>query len=371
VDVRFADLPQIQGASGRFLLQQMVAVAELEARMISTRTKAALAAAKARGRFLGGRRTRKSDGKPVTISLAARKTGAAANRKRAADRAADLAPTIAEIRKKGATTLQAVAEGLNAAGIQTPRGGGKWSPTQVQRTLIVLMDSAPHALIAVAQQAVLWNSTRIAVGPSGPFFIGGSMDQIETEAQIVREISATMFTDAVEIMAILHVLLIGNEKPRKEALNKAGAGRAAGHIERSLFTRLHFLVARGYADKTRPGDLHARRAFDMLKKPEVRKLVVERSTEETMKDAQDAWLKCIGDHRLQAFLHFRDKYLAHLGAPDVDIPIPTYKDVIGLSKLTAETFAKLALATAVVTLSLESQLPAHKKSAETFWQVWK
>jgi Resolvase, N terminal domain len=34
VDVRFADLPQIEGATGRFLLQQMVAVAELEAGMI-------------------------------------------------------------------------------------------------------------------------------------------------------------------------------------------------------------------------------------------------------------------------------------------------------------------------------------------------
>jgi hypothetical protein len=31
VDVRFADLPQNEGATGRFLLQQMVAVAELEA----------------------------------------------------------------------------------------------------------------------------------------------------------------------------------------------------------------------------------------------------------------------------------------------------------------------------------------------------
>ena len=45
VDVRFADLPQIEGATGRFLLQQMVAVAELEAGMISRRTKDALAAA--------------------------------------------------------------------------------------------------------------------------------------------------------------------------------------------------------------------------------------------------------------------------------------------------------------------------------------
>ena len=56
VDVRFADLPQIEGATGRFMLQQMVAVAELEAGMISKRTKDALAAAKRRGAKLGGDR---------------------------------------------------------------------------------------------------------------------------------------------------------------------------------------------------------------------------------------------------------------------------------------------------------------------------
>src|SRR3984957_6737011 len=68
VDVRFADLPQIEGATGRFLLQQMVAVAELEAGMISKRTKDALAQAKKRGKKLGGTRIRKSDGQPAVIS---------------------------------------------------------------------------------------------------------------------------------------------------------------------------------------------------------------------------------------------------------------------------------------------------------------
>src|SRR5215813_3306562 len=49
VDVRFADLPQIEGPTGHFMLQQMASVAELEAGLISARTKAALAAVKSRG----------------------------------------------------------------------------------------------------------------------------------------------------------------------------------------------------------------------------------------------------------------------------------------------------------------------------------
>jgi DNA invertase Pin-like site-specific DNA recombinase len=138
VDVRFADLPQIEGATGRFLLQQMVAVAELEAGMISARTKAALGAAKVRGVKLGGTRIRKSDGNAVVISNAAQQQGAAANRSRALARATDLAPTIAHIRAEGAETLAAIAAGLNDAGIPTPRGQGTWSPMQVKRTLEAL-----------------------------------------------------------------------------------------------------------------------------------------------------------------------------------------------------------------------------------------
>jgi DNA invertase Pin-like site-specific DNA recombinase len=56
---------QIERATGRFLLQQMVAVAELEAGMISTRTKAALAATKRRGVKLGGNRGVKPSAKPL------------------------------------------------------------------------------------------------------------------------------------------------------------------------------------------------------------------------------------------------------------------------------------------------------------------
>jgi len=128
VDVRFADLPQIEGATGRFLLQQMVAVAELEAGMISARTKAALVAAKKRGKKLGGNR-----GVKPTAKMRARST--AVLQQRADARAADVGPTIKSLQAAGATSLRAIAAKLNEAGIPTPRGSGQWSAVQVQRTL--------------------------------------------------------------------------------------------------------------------------------------------------------------------------------------------------------------------------------------------
>jgi DNA invertase Pin-like site-specific DNA recombinase len=128
VDVRFADLPQIEGATGRFMLQQMVAVAELEAGMISDRTKKALAAAKRRGVKLGGNRG-------VMPTAKMQKASTAALQKRADARAADIAPTIRELQAAGATTLRAIADGLNARGIPTARGEGKWSSPQVMRVL--------------------------------------------------------------------------------------------------------------------------------------------------------------------------------------------------------------------------------------------
>jgi DNA invertase Pin-like site-specific DNA recombinase len=143
VDVRFADLPQIEGATGRFMLQQMASVAELESGMISKRTKDALAAAKARGVKLGGCRRkiigRNAEDKPiyqvVSGSVEARVRAVAAIQKRAADRAADIAPTIKALQAGGAVSLRAIAAGLNAEGITTARGHSAWDATQVRRTL--------------------------------------------------------------------------------------------------------------------------------------------------------------------------------------------------------------------------------------------
>jgi DNA invertase Pin-like site-specific DNA recombinase len=127
VDVRFADLPLIEGATGKFLLQQMAAVAELEAGMISARTKAALAAAKRRGVKLGGDRG-------ARLTAKARAAGRAAIQQRAQARADDLAETVKELQAAGCDSLRAIATGLEERGIPAARGGA-WSAVQVARLL--------------------------------------------------------------------------------------------------------------------------------------------------------------------------------------------------------------------------------------------
>lgn len=129
VEVRFCDLPQIEGPTGRLMLQQMVAVAELEAGLIGDRTRKALAAARARGKKLGT---------PANLQHqdVGRERGRAARTQIAEARASDLAETIAEIRAAGATSLREIARALNARQIPTARGLTSWSGTQVQRVLV-------------------------------------------------------------------------------------------------------------------------------------------------------------------------------------------------------------------------------------------
>ncbi len=105
----------------RLTLHILAAVAEHEAAMIAARTKAALAAAKARGVRLGSR------DKERLVTARARKAEIANSR------AKNIAAVISDIERAGIKTLAGIAEALSARGIKTPRGNESWAPTQVAR----------------------------------------------------------------------------------------------------------------------------------------------------------------------------------------------------------------------------------------------
>ena len=118
---------------GRFLLTQMASVAELEAGLISERTKAALAAAKARGIKLGNPNgARALRGKQV-----GNKQAVAAVKANAEQRAGNLRAIVDELRSQGFTSVRAIAAQLNERAVLTPRGG-VWHPTSAARLLFRL-----------------------------------------------------------------------------------------------------------------------------------------------------------------------------------------------------------------------------------------
>lgn len=124
VEVVFADLPQVSGPMGRFILQQLAAVAQLEAGLISERTKAALAAAKRKGVKLGGFKGATVDSKLGTQALV----------QQADARADDYGIVISDVQSTGVTSLKGIADALNTRGIPTARGK-QWQAVQVKRIL--------------------------------------------------------------------------------------------------------------------------------------------------------------------------------------------------------------------------------------------
>jgi DNA invertase Pin-like site-specific DNA recombinase len=124
VDFVAADMP----FANRLTVGIMALVADEERRMISSRTKAALAAAKLRGQKLGGARG-------TTISPEARATSVRVRKERAVSRAADLAPVIADICAGGTATLSEIAKSLTERRIPTANGLRNWTPMQVSRVM--------------------------------------------------------------------------------------------------------------------------------------------------------------------------------------------------------------------------------------------
>ena len=122
-DVRFiaADNP----SANELTLGILSVVAQAEVRAISDRTKAALAAAKARGVKLGNPR-----GRPFQAAEIAR--GRATVKSGADDRAKGLVPVLDDLRASGVTSYAAMARGLSERGVKTARGG-RWTPMQVKR----------------------------------------------------------------------------------------------------------------------------------------------------------------------------------------------------------------------------------------------
>ena len=107
-----------------FMLHLYAALAEKERRLISERTKAALAAKKVAGAALGN---------PHNL-VHAGSLGRAALIESADKFVESLVPIVQAVRSEGAATLREMAQALNRRGVKAPRGGA-WHPSSVANLL--------------------------------------------------------------------------------------------------------------------------------------------------------------------------------------------------------------------------------------------
>jgi DNA invertase Pin-like site-specific DNA recombinase len=122
--------------ANRLTVHILAAVAEAEALAISQRTKAALAAAKARGTLLGSARPGHWDGREEARQAGLEKARTAAvkvKQDKAREAYADLVPTMHACKADG-LSLREIAARLNSEG-HTTRRGRPWNPVQVARVL--------------------------------------------------------------------------------------------------------------------------------------------------------------------------------------------------------------------------------------------
>ena len=105
------------------MVHLLAAFAEHERDQISARTRAALAAAQARGTRLGNPRLEQA--RPVAL---------AAVTAQADQRAANVMPIIRQLQASGLSSLRAIAEALNARGIRKVRGE-RWHAFSVSNVI--------------------------------------------------------------------------------------------------------------------------------------------------------------------------------------------------------------------------------------------
>ena len=123
--IRAADMP---GADD-LMMRIYAAMAQKERELISERTKAALAAARARGKALGGDRGyRPSCGPDAALAAVVRQEEAERTGHR-------LALEVEALRETGVTTMAGLAQALTERGVPTPRGSSVWTHTTVARVL--------------------------------------------------------------------------------------------------------------------------------------------------------------------------------------------------------------------------------------------
>jgi hypothetical protein len=196
---------------------------------------------------------------------------------------------------------------------------------------------------------------------------------MSAKAELVRQISTTGFTEAIDLMACLAVLRESESfgEPGDvvaHALEAANASLAATIVRKALLQRVLMTIERAFAPvNERKPDRHARVAFEHLSDPNIFDEVAKAGSRKHLQQACAFWQKYDADPRRKKLKHYRDKVVAHTAVRE--LPVPLVSELTSYAMGTADVLARLARGSGIVESGV--QTAAYDESAKAFWSVWR
>jgi hypothetical protein len=197
------------------------------------------------------------------------------------------------------------------------------------------------------------------------------MHMSRAKAELVKQISASAFTDAIDLIGCLGILRESDSHAVERAVKAADATLAAIIVQKALLQRALMTVERAFAPCRYKSDRHARVAFEYLSKPNIFDEVANAGSRKHLQQACATWQKYDKDRRRERLQHYRDKVVAHTAQQNPKIPVPLVSELRNYAMGTADVLARLARGTGVIGFDLRVQTAAYDKSAKAFWSVWR
>lgn len=196
----------------------------------------------------------------------------------------------------------------------------------------------------------------------------------------LKQVAAAGYADGIVCLAAVELVERLNNPGVYGPINEAGAGRAGRLLADSVLFRLHIFLTRAYAPVAYGDDRHLRAAIEFLTPERIAETQyygpdgelepwVER--QQYLAAAVQKFSELAKDPRLGRLKHMRDKMLAHWAVPDPDTPLPSYNDLFGFARDTAEVWERLSYGAGQVMIPIANQVDAYIESADAFWAVWR
>jgi hypothetical protein len=193
------------------------------------------------------------------------------------------------------------------------------------------------------------------------------MKATKKEIETVRSVVEAGLRDGREIVVLIAVLETQNRGGVNGRLSDAGAAHAGIVIRSAILSRLATMITREFA-RSKEGDLHVGRAFELLKGDTLAHFQLKGSAGK-LGAATEQWKKLRGDHRYQWLKHFRDKEAAHLGLSNPNISKPLWGDLLSFCEETVDLIYLLAEGTGMANVKVRDNIDAQT-TATAFWKPW-